>query len=214
MEQRASFVDATSINATHINAANWSPSLDHELFEEIGRLTRGVHEALKAFESEASRAARQHDQVGGGDETVSSLEYVIAMTDRAANKTLDLAEAAIPLARGLATTSANEQAKKQAETLQGLLNDIVLAQDYQDLSSQIIRRVVGLVKDVEGRLLSLLTVAARVRSLSGLHGDATSAPMAEVNGIAAEGPVLASSGRTDAVHGQDQVDDLLAKLGF
>jgi chemotaxis protein CheZ len=82
------------------------------------------------------------------------------------------------------------------------LNEIMLAQDFQDLTGQVIKKVVEIVENVEAQLLQLLieTMPAEKRS---------AAPTGLMNG-----PVIDAAGRSDVVTSQAQVDDLLASLGF
>jgi chemotaxis protein CheZ len=90
--------------------------------------------------------------------------------------------------------------------LRELLNQILMAQDFQDLTGQMIRRVIELVREVESNLVSMLTV----------FGEHTteSLPAVKDNKIEAEGPIMNAELREDVVTGQDEVDDLLSSLGF
>jgi chemotaxis protein CheZ len=85
------------------------------------------------------------------------------------------------------------------------LNDVLMAQDFQDLTGQIISRVITLVEEVEGNLVELIR----------LTGDRFIKPQdAPETDTAAEGPHVPGVGRTDVVADQDEVDDLLSSLGF
>ena len=90
--------------------------------------------------------------------------------------------------------------------LRNELTNILMAQDFQDLTGQIIKRVITLVQEVEDRLVDILTVFKVEEQLD----------EAEENGkpSKAEGPILNPHEREDAVASQDDVDDLLASLGF
>ena len=79
-----------------------------------------------------------------------------------------------------------------------------MAQEFQDLTGQLIRRVITLVDEIEEKLVALVAISGE--RLGG---------MAKTNGldIEAEGPALPKN-RSDIVNGQDEVDDLLASLGF
>jgi chemotaxis protein CheZ len=89
-----------------------------------------------------------------------------------------------------------------------------MAQDFQDLTGQIIRRVITLVNEVEDRLVEILTV------FSGNKPEEQTQVLPEPSdkkikqSSEAEGPILHPELREDAVSSQDEVDDLLSSLGF
>ncbi len=82
------------------------------------------------------------------------------------------------------------------------LMEIMMAQDFQDLTGQVIKKIVGLTQDLESQLIGLLidTMPGEKRTES-------------VNSLL-NGPVINAQGRTDVVASQQQVDDLLDTLGF
>ena len=100
--------------------------------------------------------------------------------------------------------------------LQNQLSDIVLAQDFQDLTGQVIHKVAVLVRDVESRLVQLVAMAGHVDQITGItHADLDAGRERPKDGenIAAEGPQINKSSE-DVVASQDDVDDLLSSLGF
>ena len=155
-----------------------------ELFAEVGKLTRQLHEALKNFDLDTRLADLTTDAI---PDAKQRLNYVMEMTENAANKTMDAVEASLPIAQQLADEIAtikptwdrlmnreielgefktlchsldkfmnNSHAK--TDELQGLMTNVLMAQDYQDLTGQVIRRVIELVREVEDSLINLLTV--------------------------------------------------------
>ena len=88
------------------------------------------------------------------------------------------------------------------KTTNAQLMEIMLAQDFQDLTGQVIKKVVDVVQGMETQLLSLLIEAMPEQRKAG-------APEGLLNG-----PVVNSEGRSDVVTSQSQVDDLLESLGF
>jgi chemotaxis protein CheZ len=82
------------------------------------------------------------------------------------------------------------------------LSDIMMAQDFQDLTGQVIRKVVDLVQGMEAQLLQVLIEAIP-------DDRKTEVPSGLMNG-----PVISAQGRNDVVTSQGQVDDLLESLGF
>ncbi|MFP2770584.1 protein phosphatase CheZ [Oceanisphaera sp. KMM 10153] len=208
-----------------------------ELLGEVGQLTRQLHDALQEFRNDPRLPELAENEIPDARERLS---YVIDMTDKAANRTMDAVEASLPIAdrlndriqqvmpgwrelmqRQLELNKFKELCFQLDDFLQGseqdanqlrqLLTEILMAQDYQDLTGQMIRRVINLVHEVEAKLVAILSVFG---SLPGME-DALAAPKsAPVSAIAAEGPIINKEHRHDVVSDQDGVDDLLSSLGF
>ncbi|MGL4713564.1 MAG: protein phosphatase CheZ [Shewanella sp.] len=206
--------------------------LQRELFEEVGKLTRQLHSALMDFQVDNRLAELASTEI---PDAKQRLNYVIDMTEQAANKTMDAVEECLPLANAvtvniqkvmpawdrlmrreialtefkvlchdvqdLMSRSANDSTR-----LRELLNQILMAQDFQDLTGQIIRRVIDLVMEVESNLVSMLTVFGEQPIIE--------SQIVQKNNIEAEGPIMNAELRQDVVTGQDDVDDLLSSLGF
>ena len=81
------------------------------------------------------------------------------------------------------------------------LTEIMLAQDFQDLTGQVIKKIVAVVQNIETQLLQVLIEAIPEEK------------KAEAVGLM-NGPIINAAGRTDVVTSQAQVDDLLESLGF
>ncbi|MBV7314811.1 protein phosphatase CheZ [Shewanella sp. NIFS-20-20] len=206
--------------------------LQKELFDEVGKLTRQLHSALADFQLDSRLTTLAHSEIPDAKER---LNYVIDMTEQAANKTMDAVEEALPVADALLVNLDDvkpawerlmrrdidlaefknlchdvqqfmQRTEQDTLRLRELLNQVLLAQDFQDLTGQMIRRVIDLVREVENNLVSMLTV----------FGDlpAPAQPVSPLTGIEAEGPILNAETRQDVVAGQDEVDDLLSSLGF
>ena len=95
------------------------------------------------------------------------------------------------------------------------LSDIMLAQDYQDLTGQVIKRVIQLVKEVEDNLVNLVTMASTIDQITGLKHDISQTQnKSEEDPIGPEGPIINPEAREDVVSNQDDVDALLSSLGF
>ncbi len=84
-----------------------------------------------------------------------------------------------------------------------------MAQDFQDLTGQIISRVITLVREVEDRLVEILTVFGLDQQENNEQNITE-----RKSSIEAEGPIMNPHEREDAVSSQDDVDDLLSSLGF
>ncbi|WP_097460345.1 protein phosphatase CheZ [Mangrovitalea sediminis] len=214
---------------------------DQSLYREVGRLTRTLHESIRNFHIDAHNLEQQAELSKMADAS-DRLKYVIDMTGRSANRTMDLVEATMPLATALREEAAAisedwqrlrrremepaefrelykrvdgflGQLTTDADTVYGNLSEILLAQDYQDLTGQVIQRVTTLVREVEDNLVQLVVMASNVDNITGTVHDIDNDNKDE-DGIRAEGPQLHVEGRTDVVSGQDEVDDLLSSLGF
>ncbi len=208
-----------------------------DLFQEIGKLTRELHETLNNFRLDSRIADLAEQDIPDAKER---LNYVISMTEQAANKTLTAVEDSLPVSESLQKRSSElhqqwerfrqrdmsaaefrdlsrelddflPQVRENAQTLQSNLSDVLMAQDFQDLTGQIIRRVINLVQDVEQSLVDLIRISGRAM-LPAAKQTAT-AP----KNIKAEGPMVpgVDDAEPEAVlQGQDDVDDLLSSLGF
>ena len=184
----------------------------------VARLTRNLHEGLRqlGLDGRLSRFA-------GSDipDACSRLDYVVKLTEDAAHRTLDLVDEAravadelidvrLHLARLRDEPAANLPQLLQApqlvvedaeSRLRQVLTALAQAQEYQDLSGQIIRRVIALVRNVETALLELLG-AGGIQLRQELPLTTAQAELA--------GPALPGAEAAD----QDDADRLLAGLGF
>ena len=134
--------------------------------------------------------------VGELPDACARLDHVVAMTEQATHRTLDLVEASQALMEQLAAPGADREALLR--DLRGHLSEMALAQSYQDLSGQIIRKVAGIVRGVHDQLAAI-----------GLPPGA--APRA-ADPRAASGPAVAGIDRPAA--SQQDADDLLSHLGL
>jgi len=225
-----------------INAAR-----DRSLYQEVGRLTRGLHDAIVNFQIDTGdnqQASRELSEMADASER---LNYVIKMTEKSADKTMDMVEAGMPISTTLGEEAAELQKdwqrllrrEMEPDEFRGLykridaflqhtvssthsLNEnftnILLAQDFQDLTGQVITKVINLVHDVEVNLVSLVKLASEVENITGIvteeAGEGAEQQEAAGTDIVAEGPQIHAEEREDVVSGQDDVDDLLSSLGF
>ncbi len=214
---------------------------DQRLFAEVGRMTRSLHDAIVNFHNDTSFSSTDKAELSRIRDASDRLNYVINMTDRAANKTMDMIEATVPLlddieTRAIALKPEWEKLKRReiqaqefrelyrniddffvhtaddASKLKKMYNDIVVAQDYQDLTGQVIKKVITLVKEVEESLVRLVKMASQVDAVAGISHQSAPRELTERDRL--EGPVIDSKKAIDAVSGQDEVDDLLSSLGF
>ncbi|MBA1200863.1 protein phosphatase CheZ [Pseudomonas capeferrum] len=217
---------------------------DRGLYHEVGKLTRELHSAIVSFQIDPRMP--QAEEVSQITDATERLGYVVKLTEGAANRTMDLVEASTPVVnelaaeaealsvdwqrfmrREVAASEFRELAKRVDSFLTrseqgnrqvaGQLNDILLAQDYQDLTGQVIKRVTQLVTNVESNLLKLMLMASQVDRFAGIehdHQQLRAEKDEEKYPTRGEGPQIHADKREDVVSGQDDVDDLLSSLGF
>lgn len=99
---------------------------DRTLYDEIGRLTRALHESIKNLKVDSVGAASEIDS------TTDKLEYVLEMTDKSANRTMDLADAGMPLANDI-----NERANRLSVEWKRFLNKELKPDEFRALSKDI-----------------------------------------------------------------------------
>lgn len=210
---------------------------DNHIFNKVGKLTRALHSAIVNFNIDG---APDHSEIR---DATDRLQYVIDMTQSAADKTMDKVEEIVPIAMNLNEESIKLQSEwhrlKRRELdkdafkqlyhrvddflgqmgdgcgqLNNNLQEIVLEQGFQDLTGQVLKKVIGLVRDVETELVDLMRIAGQVEEVTGLADENNKERRGAGKGIAAEGPQINASSRADVVNSQDDVDDLLSSLGF
>ena len=198
-----------------------------EVLSRIGHMTRALHESLrglgldKLIEKAASDIPDARDR----------LDYVARLSEQSAKRVLDATDAANPLQDGiddraaelsrswqalLAAPGADGEWRALAErTVAGLaesreaasatkahLMDIMMAQDFQDLTGQVISRITGIAQNLEKQLVQVLV------------DFAPSEIKRELDNGLLNGPQINPEGNSDVVADQGQVDDLLDSLGF
>ena len=200
------------------------------LFHELGKLTREFHDALANFRVDTRVSDLAEKEIPDARER---LNHVITMTQTAADRTMSAVEHSLPLVEDIANVAVNLRAQWQrfqkremnaqefrelaksidaflgtTETksvdLKAKLNEMLMAQDFQDLTGQIIKRVIKLVEDVEVNLVNLIKLSSQKMVPVNSHQEPIKAEGPKVPGVITEG----------AVSGQDAVDDLLLSLGF
>ena len=213
--------------------SNVAESPDPEdIYHRIGQLTRTLHDAMRELGYQESLADVRDNLPDARDRlayiarvTGDAAEKVLNSVDRARSVQDEISEGAKNLrtrwtavavygAGGERATPAgvalvNETCEflanlgKQAELTSAILTEIMMAQDFHDLTGQVIRKIVDLAQTLEEQLVKLLI-------------DATPEEQRKkaIDGKKPEGPVVNPEGRSDVVADQAGVDDLLASLGF
>jgi chemotaxis protein CheZ len=212
----------------HINAAH-----ENGLYHEVGKMTRQLHDALNTFCEDTRLDEIAEDEI---PDARARLRHVITLTQKSADRSLSAVEKTMPKCDALSSRISElgsawqnfkrremsveqfrvlstkletffGEAEQDTASIREGLNEIMMAQDFQDLTGQIITRVIELVEEVEGNLVDLVR----------LTGERISGPTSKVkekSSIEAEGPPVPGTRKSDVVGGQDGVDDLLSSLGF
>jgi chemotaxis protein CheZ len=197
-----------------------TPATPEEVFLQLGALTRLLHDTLQqlgvmpqlqnaadGLPDARSRLAYIAEKTAkAADKVLTSVDQAKEEHQRISNETRALAEAltADPVRAVASGAVFNFVSDIEARTqrIDQHLTDIMLAQDFHDLTGQVVAKVVTLANNLEDSLVKLLVqvVPADQREkvdLQVLHG-----------------PVVDPQGRSDVVSDQGEVDDLLASLGF
>lgn len=198
------------------------------VFNRIGHMARTLHDTLgqlgydKVIEHAVKTLPDAKDR----------LAYVANLTEQAACKVLNATDVASPIVDDIANNGqalakrwdaafANQlttqdfrqlavdtrsflgtQLPEKTAATHAQLTEIMMAQDFQDLTGQVIKKIVALAQELESGLMAvLLEVVPPQRQTD------------EVKSLM-NGPVVNAEGRTDVVVNQGQVDDLLESLGF
>lgn len=236
--ERGALADAVKLLQTINDARN------DTLYQQVGLLTRALHDAIRDFQLEPSASVDQKETLSEMADATDRLNYITNLTQNAANRTMDKVEECVPIAHGLGEEAASLrdewgrlirremkpqefrdlyrridtfliQTERQAGVLSGNFSEITLAQDYQDLTGQVVKKVITLVHDVEDSLVNLVKMASQVDRITGIPSKDADKKTEVVNKQIPEGPVINAEKRgIDVVSDQDEVDDLLSSLGF
>jgi chemotaxis protein CheZ len=202
------------------------PAASPEIFQQLGTLTRQLHDTLNML---GVLPDLKHT-VGDLPDARSRLNYIAQKTEAAAEKVLNLVDTAKADQEHIAAETRKLAALIIADPVKAVasgavfnfvrdvettthrvdthLTDIMMAQDFHDLTGQVVAKVVKLANDLEGQLVKLLVQAAPPEQAHKVEAALTH-NLEELNG-----PVVNPEGRTDVVSNQGEVDDLLASLGF
>ena len=219
---------------------------DNHIFTSVGKLTRALHSAIVNFHVDVDLES-EPPEVNTSEirDASDRLHYVIDLTQKAADSTMDKVEAIAPVAAHLGSEASRireewsrlkrrEMNKSEFQALYGQvegflgemdkgtkelnssLQEIILEQGYQDLTGQVLKKVIGLISDVEKELVNLMRIAGQVEKVTGFstEGEPAAPKAAASRNIKGEGPQIHADKRDDVVSGQDDVDDLLSSLGF
>jgi chemotaxis protein CheZ len=191
-----------------------------EVFQQLGNITRVLHDTMQQL----GVMPKLQIATDGLPDARSRLSYIANKTAEAANKVLNsvdqakaeharITEATRELAKAMvadpvrtvasgAVMNFVQDVEQSTGRIDNHLTDIMMAQDFHDLTGQVVAKVVSLANDLEDSLVKLLIQVVPPDQRE------------KVDPTVLQGPVVSPEGRTDVVADQGEVDDLLASLGF
>jgi chemotaxis protein CheZ len=206
-----------------------TPGEPADMFNRVGHLTRTLHDALRQLGYDRNLEYAAANLPDARDR----LNYIAELTGKAAERALTAVERGQSLQQALAADAERlggewqrlyagqlsvEEFKrlagetrdylaatpKRADQTRAELHEIMMAQDFHDLTGQVINRVVSLAQNLETQLVTLL-----------IESSAEAVPASDdCTGEWLTGPAINAESRNDVVSSQSQVDDLLESLGF
>lgn len=222
--------DAPAAESTATDEAAAGEEADQSgkpMYERLGGIVRMLHDSLRelGYDRSLSDVANQITDAQG------RLEHVAALTEQAANKVLNTVDTCMPAQDELGKDAKDmedrwtslfegklsiEEFKKLAgdsrqfasrvlsssDAEKARLLDIMMAQDFQDITGQLIKKIVNITSQAERELAQLLRDNAPPEVKAAMAAE--NKPVDLMQGPSAPGTAMA----------QDDVDSLLADLGF
>ena len=221
-----------------------------DVHNKLGLLTRQLHDALR----ELGYADRLRSSADKLPDAQNRLSYIARLTGEAAEKVLSLVDDAKVRQTNIVNATKQmrqsmiadpvaavakghimnylEDMETATEIVDQQLSEIMMAQDFHDLSGQVIAKVVTLASSLENQLVELLVQTAPAGAVLPAAPaqppappvpeavdaeDVWAAALAEGQPVAhpqLNGPVVDPASTPNVVSSQSEVDDLLASLGF
>lgn len=198
-----------------------APVENQALYDRLGSVVRQLHDALQQL----GYGQILDDTLRDISDSQDRLEYIASLTEQSANKVLNAVDEGLPVQDEqikkagdleqrwndmlvgefasaelkllvIDSCSFTNEVIRNAEAEKARLMDIMMAQDFQDITGQIIKKVVTLTQKLEKELTQLLQDYA-----------VTSLPNKSVD-------LLTGPSIPDLAMDQNDVDSMLADLGF
>ncbi|HLO93000.1 MAG TPA: protein phosphatase CheZ [Burkholderiaceae bacterium] len=205
---------------TRLGAGTDPLMVSPEVFQQLGTITRVLHDTMQQL----GVMPKLQTATDGLPDARSRLTYIANKTAEAANKVLNsvdqakgehakISAATAEMAKAITADPVKavasgavfnfvKQVEESTAHIDKHLTDIMLSQDFHDLTGQVVAKVVTLANDLEDSLVKLLVQVVPPEQRE------------KVDPNILQGPVVNPEGRTDVVANQSEVDDLLASLGF
>lgn len=214
------------VTAANTQVEQWMREQDDLVYQQVGQLTRQLHDTVLQFKEDLGSSGVTGKEIS---DIRTRLHHVVELMEGAANESLAAVEESAPLAKGIVDGADKiadgwdrfrnremdvEQFRElsdeiaefmsiaavNSEQIHKRLNEVMMAQSFQDLSGQIIHRVIDVIGKVEDSLVELVQLSSREDA----NGEARSV----------HGPAVPGLKDSEVVQSQDEVDDLLSNLGF
>ncbi len=217
---------ASAASAPVAGGEEWSGQ--DRVFQKVGQMARQLHDTLR----ELGYDKLVEQTVNALPDTKDRLAYIANLTEQAACRVLNATDVANPLQDDLENTAAaladrwdavfenrlgvgdfkqlatetraflKQDLPGKTGATKAQLMEIMMAQDFQDLTGQVIKKIIAVAQELETQLMGVL-----IETMPGERRTES------VNSLL-NGPVINVEGRTDVVGTQQQVDELLDSLGF
>jgi len=214
------------------------------LYQDLGMLTREIHDTINSFATDDRIAELAQEEIPDAKER---LKFIVTKTDEAAHRTMTGAEETVSMIdefNDRAQVMRNrwrqfrnrelskqefvvlnedldhflEEIRDESQAIHGKMTEIMLAQDYQDITGQMIKQVVNMVQEIEEKLVRLVTIsggaACEIETTEATKATKATKAIKSSEAETAEGPQLPSASKNKVAQSQGDVDDLLASLGF
>lgn len=218
------------MTADHHMAGAGTHEQTPDIIHQVANVTRMLRESMR--ELGLDRAITE--AADAIPDARDRLDYVAQMTEQSANRVLNAAEAMQPVQNNMqkqaealdqrwqewfAQPVELTEARQLVDDTRGMLKDIpektkasqqqlleiIMAQDFQDLTGQVISRMLAVIGSIETELIQVL--------IRHLPEEQREAKRKEIDHLL-NGPQVKPASNADVVSDQDQVDDLLSSLGL
>ncbi len=222
------------MSADDTTSTQSAPGADvsQDVHQRIGSLTRQLHDSLRGL----GLTDKVKTWAGEIPDARSRLSYIARLTGEAAEKVLNNVDKAkahhdhiaaetrrigalivkdpvAAVAKGHVMNFITD-VESATQEIDKNLTDIMMAQDFHDLTGQVVAKVVNLVANVEEQLVQLLIITAPMDTVKPPPVEVRPQEIVVPREPILQGPVVDPEGNPDVVKGQSEVDDLLASLGF
>jgi len=217
---------ATAASTEEAAGSGQEDQSDKPMYERLGGIVRLLHDSMRELGYDRS-LTDVAEQIGDAQ---SRLEHIATLTEQAANKVLNALDSGMPAQDRLQEQAKDINARwtklyagqmsidefkalagdsqkfsnavlESTEAEKARMLEIMMAQDFQDITGQLIKKIVGITAAAERELAQLLRDNAPPEVKAQIDADK---PATLMNGPSVGGTAMA----------QDDVDDLLDSLGF
>jgi chemotaxis protein CheZ len=181
---------------------------ESEIYNQLNTLTNDLHHTLDHLDDNSLLMQTKHDI----PDVTERLEYVIESTEEASKKVLDQAELSLQKVEKIQsdTDSSIDSLSEEFEAIKSSLMEIMMAQSYQDLTGQVLNRVILIITSIEQSLIELINQSSfDYQQIP--EREQSDEKDQEMQGV---GPNVTRKSQKDSVADQDEVDSLLDDLGI